>query len=146
MLTEKLRFPALVIVFGLTVLAAIFWPRSRALNAQDDIVQHFKYGSIGTEGTVGIPYPLWRVLPVVFADKLPSRPGEGYERIGFIYEPNSPQSRPIGTTYQEDRVPLVGLNCATCHTGRCARRPRALARSSLACRRIRWTSRATRIS
>ena len=85
--------------------------------AQEDITTHFKYGSIGTEATVGVPYALWRVLPVVFADKLPKRPGEGYERLGFIVEPGAPMGRPIGTTYVEDRVGLVGLNCATCHAG-----------------------------
>jgi hypothetical protein len=86
--------------------------------AQDDILSHFKYGSVGTEAGVGIPYRVWRVLPVVFADKLPARPGTGYERIGFLFEPNSPQGRPVGTSYQDGRVPLVGLNCATCHAGR----------------------------
>ena len=87
------------------------------LTAQDDIVSHFKYGSVGTEETVGLPYPIFRVLPVLFADKLPKRPGEGYERLGFIFEKNAPMGLPIGTTYFEDRVALVGLNCATCHTG-----------------------------
>jgi mono/diheme cytochrome c family protein len=87
------------------------------LHAQDDIISHFKYGSIGTEASVGIPYRLWRVLPEVFSDKLPRRPGNGYERLGFIYETNAPHGRPIGTTYKEGFVPLVGLNCATCHTG-----------------------------
>ena len=87
------------------------------VTAQNDIVTHFKYGSVGTEGTVGLPYPIWRVLPVLFADKLPKRPGEGWERLGFIFEKGSPQGRPIGTSYVEDRVALVGLNCATCHTG-----------------------------
>ena len=62
--------------------------------AQDDIVSHFKYGSVGTEATVGLPYPIWRVLPVLFADKLPNRPGQGYERLGFIFESNPPQGRP----------------------------------------------------
>jgi mono/diheme cytochrome c family protein len=99
------------------VAVAFIRPASPSIGAQDDIVSHFKYGSIGTEGRVGIPYPIFRVLPVVFADKLPNRPGQGYERLGFIYETNSPQGRPIGTSYKEDRVPLVGLNCATCHTG-----------------------------
>jgi mono/diheme cytochrome c family protein len=117
MLKATLRFPALVIVFSLAAVAAFLRPVPHTLVAQEDIVQHFKYGSFGTEVTVGIPYPIWRVLPVVFADKLPNRPGEGYERLGFIFEPGSPQSRPIGTSYREDRVPLVGLNCATCHTG-----------------------------
>jgi len=85
--------------------------------AQDDILTHFKYGSIGAEARIGIPYPIWRVLPTVFPDKLPNRPGRGYERFGFIYEADPPQMRPIGMTYVEDRVALVGLNCATCHTG-----------------------------
>ena len=112
------------------------WPVSAALAlalatnpvrsaAQDDIATHFKYGSIGTEGTVGIPYPIWRVLPVLFADKLPNRPGAGYEKLGFVMEPGSPQGRPIGTTYVEDRVPLVGLNCATCHVGTVRESPAA---------------------
>jgi mono/diheme cytochrome c family protein len=66
---------------------------------------------------VGVPYPIWRVLPVLFADKLPNRPGQGYERLGFIFEANAPQGRPIGTTYVEAQTALVGLNCATCHAG-----------------------------
>src|SRR5919106_6239927 len=81
-----------------------------------DIVDHFKYGSVGTEARIGVPYWIWRVLPIVFADKLPNRPGEGYERIGFMSDGAS-HGRPIGTTYKEDRVALVGLNCATCHVG-----------------------------
>lgn len=81
-----------------------------------DAADHFKYGSVGTEVRVGIPYWIWRVLPTVFADKLPNRPGEGYERLGFMSEGAS-HGRPIGTTYKDDRVALVGLNCATCHVG-----------------------------
>jgi mono/diheme cytochrome c family protein len=82
----------------------------------DDILSHFKYGSVGTEARVGLPYWIWRVLPIVFADKLPNRPGVGYERIGFISE-GAPHGRPIGTTEHKARVNLVGLNCATCHVG-----------------------------
>jgi mono/diheme cytochrome c family protein len=81
-----------------------------------NIDDHFKYGSIGTEGRVGVPYWVWRVLPIMFADKLPNRPGAGWERLGFMYD-GAPHGRPIGTTFQPGRVPLVGLNCATCHTG-----------------------------
>ncbi len=103
-----------VMALGASAVAALAPPR---VGAQDDILSHFKYGSVGTEVSVGLPYPIWRVLPVLFADKLPNRPGQGYEKIGFIFENNAPQGRPIGTTYVEDQVPLVGLNCATCHTG-----------------------------
>jgi mono/diheme cytochrome c family protein len=95
-------------------------PTTRADLAQagggDDILSHFKYGSVGTEERVGLPYWIWRVLPIVFADKLPNRPGQGYERLGFITEGAS-HGRPIGTTERKARVNLVGLNCATCHVG-----------------------------
>jgi mono/diheme cytochrome c family protein len=85
-------------------------------NAEDDIERHFKYGSIGAEERSGIPYYIWIVLPRVFPEHLPDRPGTGYERLGFIYE-DAGAKRPIGQSYKEDRVALVGLNCATCHTG-----------------------------
>lgn len=113
------RFFLFGLVGAAVVLAATVWTSRgvAVLQAEDDIVWHFKYGSVGTEAGVGVPYRIWRVLPDVFADKLPERPGRGYERLGFIYEANPPQGRPIGTTYKEDRVALVGLNCATCHTG-----------------------------
>lgn len=81
-----------------------------------DIVEHFKYGSIGAEERAGIPYWIWRVLPTLFADKLPNRPGEGYERLGFLSD-GAAHGRPIGTSYRDERVALVGLNCATCHVG-----------------------------
>jgi hypothetical protein len=81
-----------------------------------DINDHFKYGSVGTEARVGLPYWIWRVLPIVFADKLPNRPGQGYERLGFM-PGGAPHGRPIGTSLEIGRVALVGLNCATCHTG-----------------------------
>jgi len=81
-----------------------------------NIADHFNYGSVGTEERAGIPYWIWRVLPIVFADKLPSRPGKGYERLGFI-SGGATHGRPIGTSFKPGRVGLVGLNCATCHVG-----------------------------
>jgi hypothetical protein len=107
----------LIVLIAAALSATVRWQAAPTLAAQDDIVRHFKYGSIGTEGRVGLPYAIWRVLPVLFADKLPDRPGAGYERLGFIFEPDAPESRPIGTSYLDGWVPLVGLNCATCHTG-----------------------------
>ncbi len=107
----------LAAIATLALAAAVPIAMGSGVAAQDDIVTHFKYGSVGTEPTVGLPYPIWRVLPVLFADKLPNRPGDGWERLGFIFESGAPQQRPIGTSYLEERVPLVGLNCAACHTG-----------------------------
>jgi mono/diheme cytochrome c family protein len=82
-----------------------------------DIVEHFKYGAIGTEARAGVPYWIWRVLPIVFADKLPNRPGNGWEKLGFIYE-SKDKDHPVGTTHTKSGLTdVVGLNCATCHAG-----------------------------
>lgn len=82
-----------------------------------DAVEHYKYGSIGAEtDRGGIPFWIWYVLPEVFPDLLPDRPGKGYERFGFVYE-SPAHRRPIGVSYRRRQVPLVGVNCAACHTG-----------------------------
>lgn len=109
---------AAVILLGVVGVAwaRSFLHRNRAETHYDDIVEHFKYGSIGTEARLGVPAPLFDLFPVMFADLLPKdRPGAGYEKLGFLYEPG--HKRPIGTTVREMPVPLVGLNCAACHTG-----------------------------
>jgi len=81
-----------------------------------DIVEHFKYGSIGAEENSGIPQRIWRVLPEVCEDLLPDRPGRGYERIGFIDEGRA-HGRPVGTSFRPGKGDRIGLNCATCHVG-----------------------------
>ena len=85
-----------------------------------EIEDHFKYGSIGSEAGLGIPYWLWLVLPQIFPQYLPDAgqkdaPGEGYARLGFVYEAG--HARPIGTSIRETLVPMQGLNCAMCHVG-----------------------------
>jgi len=82
----------------------------------ENILEHFKYGSVGAEGRAGLPYWIWLVLPSIFPEHLPQQPGKGYARFGFVYESDS-NKRPIGTSLREKQVPLVGLNCAVCHTG-----------------------------
>ncbi len=77
-----------------------------------DINDHYKYGSIGGEAANGIPYWVWKVLPVVFADKLP---GEGYTSLGFIQEPE--HDLPIGFSQAKIGFDRVAQNCATCHAG-----------------------------
>src|SRR2546423_1404187 len=81
-----------------------------------DVREHFKYGSVGAEARAGLPYWIWLVLPRMFPEHLPNRPGEGYERFGLIFETPAAK-RPIGTSFRETQVGLVGLNCAVCHTG-----------------------------
>lgn len=97
-------------------LCAAMWGSATRTAAQNDIVDHFKYGAVGTEERAGVPYWIWRVLPVVFADKLPSRPGTGYEKLGFVYD-GANRERPVGVTRSTGLVARAGLNCATCHAG-----------------------------
>ena len=95
---RKLRAAAAALLIGACVCGVAI------TRAATDIETEFKYGSIGTEETVGVPYWVWLVLPEVFADKLPNRPGTGYERLGFTYE--TPASDlPIGTTQEHGLDP-----------------------------------------
>ncbi|WP_404788544.1 c-type cytochrome [Altericista sp. CCNU0014] len=78
-----------------------------------DIDEHFRYGSIGGESTNGLPYWVWKVLPTMFADKLP---GEGYQSLGFMQEPG--RDLPIGFAKSKvNGLEVVTQNCATCHVG-----------------------------
>jgi mono/diheme cytochrome c family protein len=113
MLSKRLS-PILLAVAAI-ILVAFVWARMRS-TPPTDIVTEFKYGSIGTEGNVGVPYWVFVVLPEVFPDKLPNRPGTGYERLGFTYE-NAQRDLPMGTSRSGGFIPRVGLNCATCHVG-----------------------------
>ncbi len=102
-----------VVVIGSGIYVAQFLERDSAERHEQSVLEHFKYGSIGSEARAGVPYHIWLVLPEVFADLLPRGRGEGWERVGFIYEG---QVRPIGTSYRENPIGQVGLNCAVCHT------------------------------
>ena len=75
----------LLIVAGIALIFFVgIWPSiSNGVTDYADIDDHFKYGSIGSEPASGIPYWIWRALPVLPADKLP---GKGYRSLGFIYE------------------------------------------------------------
>lgn len=117
MLSSTRRTPLAV----LTLLAASVCLRASTADRSDsasfpDIVEHFKYGSIGAEENSGLPYWIWKVLPEVCEASLPGRPGVGYERIGFIAD-GAAHGRPIGTSFRPGNGDRVGLNCATCHVG-----------------------------
>lgn len=80
------------------------WPAAHF----DDVVEHFKYGSIGAE-VDGFPYTIWRELPTIFADDLPG----GFARFGFLSEEG--KELPIGVSVRRIGVDRVGFNCGTCH-------------------------------
>lgn len=86
-----------------------------------EALEHFKYGSIGSEqggsifssvGGVVPPYWVFKALPSVCPEKLPG----GYASLGLIYEAG--HDLPVGVSRRR-RLGLeeVGLNCAFCHTG-----------------------------
>ncbi|MGS4768172.1 hypothetical protein ACLGJF_19595, partial [Acinetobacter baumannii] len=50
--------------------------------AYKDDLDHFKYGSLGSEHEFGIPYWIWRALPELFHDRLPEG-GTGWKSVGF---------------------------------------------------------------
>jgi mono/diheme cytochrome c family protein len=78
-----------------------------------DNLEHFKYGSLGSEHEFGVPYWIWRALPELFADKLP---GKGWQSLGFVFE--KWKDLPIGMSKRRYLgFDLVWLNCAFCHAG-----------------------------
>jgi len=89
-----------------------------------DPVEHFKYGSIGSD-YMGIPRPIFRALPLVCEDlwrattswsQTADPTDRPYRAFGMIYEPG--HNLPIGMSTR--RMPLIGSlvgpNCALCHT------------------------------
>lgn len=110
----------IVAVVGVVLSLVRRFNADRAVDYSSE-VDHFKYGSIGSEpggsltdavGGLLPPYQIFRVLPQVCPDKLPG----GYASLGFIYEPG--HELPIGVS-RRFRLGFdqVGLNCAVCHTG-----------------------------
>jgi hypothetical protein len=71
----------------------------------------FLYGSLGDEGTAGIPYWIWLTLPRIFPEYLP---GEGgYAALGFSWEES--KEMPAGFAKQTVGYVRVAGNCAICH-------------------------------
>ena len=104
-----------VVIVGIfAVLAALAWWhlfRSVPVEYSSD-EDHFKYGSIGIEANVGMPYWLWLVMPRMFPEKLPGP--AGYPSLGIVWEEG--QEMPVGFTKVTIGMPRVGVNCAGCHT------------------------------
>jgi hypothetical protein len=79
----------------------------------------FKYGSLGAEGTRGIPYWIWLTLPRIFPEYLPG-PG-GYRSLGVVWEPG--RELPVGFAKKTVGFPRITNNCAVCHTATYRTRP-----------------------
>jgi len=112
---------SLVVLAALGVLLFVANVTADEPAAFDDVVEHFKYGSIGSEPGVSLmqpvggvlpPYWIFKALPSVCREKLPG----GYASLGFVMEPG--HDLPIGVSRRRRLgIDQVGLNCAVCHTG-----------------------------
>jgi len=120
---------AVVTVFVL-VVAWAFVSFGRDTPAEyEDVREHFKYGSIGSEpggsllrpvGGVLPPYWIFKSLPSICSDKLPG----GYASLGFIVEKG--HDLPVGVSRRHRQgIDHVGLNCAVCHSGTVRESPTA---------------------
>lgn len=106
-----LRVIFLLAVFVIVLGALFLVPRITSDRPVEyaTAAEHFKYGSTGGERISGIPYVIWKTLPVIF-----QLPGGDYRSFGFLSEPG--RDLPIGTSKRRYRgMDLVALNCAACH-------------------------------
>ncbi len=81
--------------------------------ADESMGEYFKYGSIGTEDSAGVPYWIWKTLPKVFPEYLPGP--DGYRALGFIHEAG--RDLPVGMSQKKIGFDRVAINCAICHAG-----------------------------
>ena len=69
---------------------------------------------IGSEIANGLPYWVFRALPVLYQEELGSA---GYRSFGFLYE-SEDADLPIGVSRRiVSGIERVWLNCAVCHVG-----------------------------
>lgn len=107
---------ALVLTVGLLAGAVLLgrFGADTPVAYRDDL-EHFKYGSLGSEHEFGIPYWIWRALPELFKDKLPGDQ-RGWQSVGFVFEKG--KTLPVGMSQRRYLgFDVVWLNCAFCHAG-----------------------------
>lgn len=79
-----------------------------------DIAEHYKYGAIGLSQGSRIPYWIWKVMPEMFPEKLPT-PGGGWQSLGMIVEDG--HDLPVGFSKRHIGFDSVEPNCSLCHVG-----------------------------
>jgi len=119
-ITGKILIGVVLTVFAGALWAIVSVTRDRPVE-YDDITEHFKYGSIGSEpggsllnpvGGALPPYWVFQALPSICPEKLPG----GYASVGLVTEPG--RDLPIGVSRRNRfGVEQIGFNCALCHTG-----------------------------
>lgn len=114
---RRVRCGAVAVLFGCLLLGLLLWvfsPDRPRTYASD--LEHFYYGSIGSDISGGLPLKVLQVLPRVFPDYLPKgSTAKDYSAFGFIQQPGHPL--PIGFSIRRQIIDRAALNCAACHTG-----------------------------
>lgn len=116
--TVKIVAGLLIILVGVSSYG--FWQnlvKAEPIPNYSDPAKHFKYGVIGLSQPDRLPYWIFRVLPELFADKLPE-PGQ-LSSLGLIFEEDVekvPEGVPVGFGYRQVGFPSIEANCALCHT------------------------------
>ena len=113
----RCRLAIRVIAIGTLLLLAFFnaFAPNRPVNHASE-VEHFYYGSIGSDLSSGVPLKVMRVLPRMFPEHLPAgAQRHDYTAFGFIQEKDRPM--PIGFSIRRRFIDMTQLNCAACHTG-----------------------------
>ncbi len=110
------RVAALLVVILIAFAGYVLW--DNLMRAEPDtnfaaVEDHYKHGAIGLGSDSRIPYWIWKVLPDLFADKLPG-PG-GWASLGMLYEDG--QDLPIGFAKRHIGYDSVEATCSLCHTG-----------------------------
>lgn len=98
------------------ILAALYWLVfvNQYVVAYKDDLEHFKYGSIGSEPVNGLPTLVFKALPVMYRSELGPT---GYRRFGLLYETEHSEL-PVGMSRRiVTGVERVWLNCSVCHVG-----------------------------
>jgi hypothetical protein len=114
---RRLKNLCLGFLAGAGLLLSLLWqlPPDRPVDYATD-VEHFYYGSIGSDIAGGLPLKVVQVLPAVFPEYLPKRSGKGdYREFGFIQQPG--HAMPIGFSVRRRFIDFTAINCAVCHTG-----------------------------
>lgn len=106
---------------GLVLLTALLAALLHAFSPNrpveyEDSLEHFYYGSTGSDVSGGLPLKVLQVLPEMFPEYLPAHAeARDYTAFGFIREPG--RKMPIGFSERRRIVDFTGINCAACHTG-----------------------------
>lgn len=86
-------------------------PDRRIALCADPAEERFKYGSLGAEWDLGVPYPIFHAMPRVFPDLMPG-PG-GYAAFGIPWEEG--RELPVGFSKKTVGFPRITQTCAICH-------------------------------